>query len=219
MSKEQEPKSMLVMLAISSIIMALTVISIVYAVIKAVAGDSTEAILVFVALVLYVVFYTKLLVKIPIKTPLLRFTRFLLLLFYHSAFCLFLGLTLSGAVFNTLKVVLKGDIGEVSSLIVLIVITTSIYSIPAIIKKKSQQYLKDTKAAIFIVNAIMLAIFELVIVYPNWFSIGDKLIHLYAMPTFISGLIVMGVLEYTLALPSRVKWAKQKVNNISNESQ
>ncbi|TGV01831.1 hypothetical protein EN829_056990, partial [Mesorhizobium sp. M00.F.Ca.ET.186.01.1.1] len=136
MSKEQEPKSMLVMLAISSIIMALTVISIVYAVIKAVAGDSTEAILVFVALVLYVVFYTKLLVKIPIKTPLLRFTRFLLLLFYHSAFCLFLGLTLSGAVFNTLKVVLKGDIGEVSSLIVLIVITTSIYSIPAIIKKK-----------------------------------------------------------------------------------
>ncbi|RAT95810.1 hypothetical protein [Brevibacillus sp. Leaf182] len=219
MSDTKETKSELTMLAISSITMAVTIIYIVYAVTKALAGDSAEAILTFTALVFFVIYFIQLLVKHSIKTPLLRLSRFLLLLIYHSGFSLLLGLTLSGAVFNALKIVLNSDIEEVLALIVLIVITTIIYSVPAIIKRKNQQYLKDTKAAIFIVNAIMLAIFELVIVYPNWFPMGDKLIHLYAMPTFISGLIVMAVLEYMLISPKRIKWNHRKEKSITNEHQ
>lgn len=206
MNKTKETKSELTMLAISSIVLAITIFYIVYAVTSALAGNSTNAIITFACLLFLVILFVGLLVKYSYQTPLLRITRFVLLLIYHSGFTFVFGFTLSGAVFSALKVVSNSDIGTITSLTVLVTISTILYSAPMILNWKKQQFLKDTKAAIFIVNALMLVIFEMIIVYPNLFALGNELTHLYTLPTFISGLIIMGILEYKFATTKRVKW-------------
>ena len=182
-----------IILFISSLFLAFTFVAIIYAFTNLAIEAVNKYVLAFVALLILIICGIVLAKKLDGHTSIRRLLRFIYLIFYLTAFTFFMGFAFSGALLQFLQYINLNP-NDTVMLIITTIVTTSMYLAAIFIRGNDEQYLKDSKAAIFIVNAILLVLFEIVVVYK--LDLYMVRLHTYAFPSFIAGLICLGVLEF-----------------------
>ncbi|XOS93112.1 hypothetical protein ACLMAB_05550 [Brevibacillus laterosporus] len=163
-----------------------TIYSILYAL--SLAAQKTFAFLFLSSLVLLILFVIK-----KCNSFEKRFYRFALFFAYFSFFSIFFGTAFSGAIIILLES-FNYNMNDIVTLTLCTLITFTIYFLPTKIDRKIL-YLKDLKLALFAVNALVLVIFESIVIY-KW--IDDSVFHAYLLPVFISGLLNIIIIDYDL---------------------
>ncbi|MCE0450053.1 hypothetical protein [Brevibacillus sp. AF8] len=188
----------------------------IYSIIHAILGKIAAGPL-FALLMLGVTTFASidLLRRVSPKTPRARFIKFICLIIYYSGFTIYMGLAISGGLFQLLIHFFPNFNWSVPTVVSIFLLVGLMYLFPLKLSWSNIQYLKDTKAAIFIVNALMLVMFEIKVIYPNIFTMGNELLHLLALPAFISSLTAISILEFKLASSKRSK-RRYKVSRMSH---
>ncbi|GED72562.1 hypothetical protein BRE01_62640 [Brevibacillus reuszeri] len=180
-------------LYISSLFLASTFIAFIYAFMNLTIETVNQHVLAFLFLLMIIVVAIVVVKKIDGNTSKLRLLRFIYLIIYLTAFTFFMGFAFSGALLQFLQYINLIP-NDTVMLIITTGVTTALYLAAIYIRRDDEQHLKDSKVAVFIVNAILLVLFEIVVVYKlDEYAIK---LHIYAFPTFIASLICLGVLEY-----------------------
>lgn len=195
-------------------ILAMTTLLIIYSITRASLGSSGEPVFVLF-LILLTMCGSILILKSPAAFPAKRGFNFAVLIGYYSLICSFGSWAFIGGTLTVLEKFSSTKNWNLATLLAVFLLVVLTFLLPLKLNWGNMQFLKDSKAAIYIVNAVMIVIFELKTISPAFLESKNEELHLYILPTLISSLIALSILEYKVVSPRKSK-RRYKVSKMSN---